>query len=426
MASVSRSLIVALFGFSMLLAPGAAPARAQAPRTITLDQAIRLALARNPSMRAARSLIAQSRAGEVTANLRPNPVLTGDAMFIPIFQPSQLTAPTINNISEFDLGASYLFERGKKRQHRLAAARDLTAVTRSQVADSQRGLIYSVAQQFIGVLLAESTLSFAKRDLASFRHTLTINQARYKAGDISDGDFLKIKLQMLQVQTDVSGAELARMQSLNALRQLVGYESVPAGYDVSGSLGYQPLAATAGQLQTEALALRPDLRAARQSVTAAQSQYDLAKANGKQDVTLTFDYTHVSALNNGTFFWNIPLPIFNRNQGEIARTQAAIMGAQDSEIAARQAVLADVASAYDAVESEAQVVKLYQSGYLDEARESRNISEYAYQRGGASLLDLLDAERSYRAIRLGYLQALAAYQLSLEQLREAVGTRRLP
>ena len=426
MRTVCPLWMVALFGFCLVLGPGVAPARAQMPRTITLDQAIRLAEAHNASMQAARSLIPQSRAEEITANLRPNPVVTGDAMFIPIFQPGQLTASNIDTVSEFDLGASYLLERGKKRQHRLQAARDTTAVVTSQVSVAERSLTYSVAQQFIGVLLAKSTLSFARQDLASYRNTLQINQARYQAGDISNGDFLKIKLQLLQFQTDVSSAELARLQSLVALRQLVGYDSVPADYDVTGSLAYEPLKATVGQLQTLALSLRPDLRAARQGVTAARSQYALAKADGKQDVTVTFNYTHVSALNNGTFFVSVPLPIFNRNQGEIARTQAAITEAQDSEIAARQAVLSDVANAYDAVQSNARIVKLYQSGYLSEAKQSRDISEYAYQHGGASLLDLLDAERSYRAIELGYLQSLAAYQLSLEQLREAVGTRSLP
>ncbi len=431
MAIASRRSILAWLGFSLLLAPGAAraqsrPPAATSPITITMHQAIRLALARNPSMQAAQSLIQQSRDEEITANLRPNPVLTGDAMFIPIFQPSQLNASTIDNVSEFDLGASYLFERGKKRQRRLQAAMDQTAVTRSQVADTERALSFQVARQFVGALLAESALSFAQRDLASYRNTLQINQARYKAGDISDGDFLKIQLQLLQFQTDLSGARLARAQSLVALRQLVGFESVPAGYDVSGSLAYAPLSATVQQLQAEALSLRPDLRAAQQGVTAAQSQYLLAKANGKQDVTLTFDYTHVAALNNGTFFWNIPLPIFNRNQGEIARSRAAITQAQDTEIAARDAVLTDVANAYDAAESDAQIVKLYESGYLKEANESRDISAYAYQHGGASLLDLLDAERSYRATEFGYLQSLAAYQLDLEQLREAVDTRRLP
>ncbi len=431
-ASGPALLLAILLG----LAPGAARAQSQAagpappgqapPPKITLDEAIHFALVHNPSLQADRTTIAQSQDEEITANLRPNPVVTTDALFVPIFSPGQLTSSNIDTVTEFDLGASYLFERGKKRQHRLAAAQAATAVTTSQVSDAERTLTYNVAQQFVGVLLAEEALRFARQDLASFRNTVGISESRYKAGDISDSDFLKIKLQLLQFQTDVSTAELARIEALQGLRQLVGFESVPADYDVSGSLTYASLSLHRARLDQLALGLRPDLRAARQGVTAAQAQYGLAKANGKQDLTMTFDYTHVSGLNNGSFLWNIPLPIFNRNQGEIARSQAAITQAQDSAIAAEEQVLTDVGNALDTVRTNGQVVTLYQSGYLNDARESRDISAYAYAHGGASLLDLLDAERSYRATELGYLQSLGAYQLALEQLREAVGTRRLP
>ena len=433
MATFSRTLPAALLAASLAFAPGAA--RAQTPATappqapppkITLQQAIQFALMHNPSMRAARTAIAQSKAEEVTANLRPNPVLGWDAQFIPLFSPSALTPDTIDQFSQFDIGLSYLFERGKKRQHRLAAAQEATAVTTSQVSDAQRSLSYSVAQQFIGVLLAERSLAFAKQDLASFENTVKISEAQYKAGDISYGDYLKIKLQLLQFQLDVSSTTLARQQSLVSLRQLIGFESVPADYDVSGSLDYQPLKVERPELEQLALQLRPDLRAARQGITAAQGQYALAQANGKRDVNMTANYTHLGGLNNGSFFWTIQLPIFDRNQGEIARTNAAITQAQDSEIAARQQVLTDVGNAYDATRSDGESVELYQSGYLKQAKESRDISAYAFQRGGASLLDLLDAERSYRAVELGYFETLASYQLALEQLREAVGARRLP
>jgi cobalt-zinc-cadmium efflux system outer membrane protein len=432
MAKFTRSMPAALLAAALALAPGAARAQspASAPATpppkITLEQAIQYALMHNPSMRAARTTIAQSKAEEVTANLRPNPVLGWDAQFIPLFSPSALTPDTIDTFSQFDIGLSYLFERGKKRQHRLAAAQEATAVTTSQVSDAERSLTYNVAQQFIGVLLAERSLAFAKQDLASFEKTVKISEAQYKAGDISYGDYLKIKLQLLQFQLDVSSTTLARQQALAGLRQVIGFESVPADYDVSGTLNYEPLKLQLGDLQQMALNLRPDLRAARQGITAAQGQYALAKANGKRDLTFTANYTHLGALNNGSFFWTIQLPIFDRNQGEIARTDAAITQAQDSEIAAREQVLTDVASAYDATQENAGSVELYQSGYLKQAKESRDISAYAFQRGGASLLDLLDAERSYRAVELGYFQTLASYQLALEQLREAVGARRLP
>jgi outer membrane protein, heavy metal efflux system len=406
------------------LVPGMA--RAQGPRRISLDEAIRLALEHNPTLAAARTLVPQSRAEEITANLRPNPVLQWDTLFVPIFSPGNFNSDTLNTISEFDLGVSYLFERGRKRQHRLEAARDQTAVTTFQVADAERALTFNVAQQFTGVLLAESNLDFARQDLASFQKTVAISEARYKSGDISEGDYLKIKLQLLQFQTDVSAAQVGRLQALIGLRQLIGYNSVPADYDVAGQLAYEPLTLDLEQLQLLALQSRADLRAAQLGVRAAQSQHELAKANGKRDLTMWFNYTHVSALNTGSAFWSIEMPIFNRNQGEIARTRYAIDQSHDFLTATSQLVLGDVTNADDAVLSNAQVVQLYQSGYLKEAKESLDISQYAYEHGAASLLDLLDAERSYRSTELAYRQALASSMLAMEQLREAVGKRSLP
>ena len=143
-----------------------------------------------------------------------------------------------------------------------------------------------MASLFINVQLAESTLDLARQNLKSFQKTVDIGETQFKAGGISENDFLKIKLQLLQFQTDVQQAQLARVQALSDLRQLLGYESVPADYDVAGAFEYQPLSVKLEDLQTKALQNRPDLRAAQQGVTAANSQYALAKANGKQDVTV--------------------------------------------------------------------------------------------------------------------------------------------
>src|SRR3984885_10827330 len=211
---------------------------------VSLDDAIRLALEHNHSLLAARTTIQQSQAEEVTANLRPDPVLLGDTQFLPIFQPSQFSSDYIDNTAQFDLGVSYLFERGKKRQHRLQAAKDVTAETLSQVADTERSLTFNVASEYINVELAESTLALAQQDLASFQNTVDIAEARYKAGDTSEDDLLKIKLQMLQFQQDVSAAELARAQGLSDLRQLLGYESAPVDYDVAPDFAYLAVAGT--------------------------------------------------------------------------------------------------------------------------------------------------------------------------------------
>ncbi|HTX15951.1 MAG TPA: TolC family protein [Candidatus Baltobacteraceae bacterium] len=431
----TRSTQSALFAFGAfalcLLAGGPAalaqtPSSIQGPIKITLDEAIQMALAHNHALLAARTTIQQSASEEITANLRPNPVFFADWDYLPVFAPSAQNSTYLQDSTEADAGVSYLFERGGKRHYRLEAAKDQTAVTRSLVADNERSLTFQVASAYTGVELAESALDLAQQDLKSFQNTVDISQDRYKAGDISQDDYLKIKLQMLQFQTDFSQAQLARVQALSDLRQLLGYESVPADYDVAGPFEYQPVSGNLEDLQMKALATRPDLRAAQQGVTAANSQLQLQKANGKQDVTVQANYTHVNSINGVSFYGSIPLPIFNRNQGEIGRARYAITQAQEQEKAASDQVLTDVKDAYEGLQTNNQVIQLYQSGYLNEAQQDRDISEYAYRRGAASLLDFLDAERSYRATQLDYRQALASYLLSLEQLREAVGTRTLP
>lgn len=406
--------------------PAPSTSQASAATLVSLDQAIQLALANNPDLEATRTQIDQSKAQEITANLRPNPLLSGDSQFVPIFNPSEFSTDALNSITQFDIGVGYLFERGGKRKHRLQAAQDATAVTRSQVSDAERTLTFNVAQQFINALLAKSNLNFATLDLTSFQQTVNISEERYKAGDISEGDLLKIKLQLLTFQTDVAQARVAKAQALISLRQLLGYDSVPRDYDVAGDLEYVPLMGNLDDLQAKALAERPDLRAARQSVKAAESQIGLARANAKQDLDLSMNYSHVSGASSTSWFFNIPLPIFDRNQGEIQRTIFARDQSSFAATSAEDRVMADVRNAWEAVSSNDQIVKLYTSGYLKQAQDSRDISDYAYKGGAATLLDLLDAERSYRTTQLGYRQALAAYMLSLEQLRQAVGVRNLP
>lgn len=419
-------------------APAAAPSQAPAPPPqalaqnnhasvrITLEDAIQMALQHNHNLLAQRSTIQQNQAEEITANLRPDPVLFGDAQFLPIFQPNQFSGDYLNNSAQFDVGISYLFERGQKRQRRLQAAKDQTAVTVSTVADNERTLTFQVAQAFINVELAESSLDLAQQDLGSFQNTVAISDAQYQAGDISEDDLLKVKLQMLQFQTDVSQARLTTVQDLSDLRQLLGYESVPADYDVAGQFEYAAVPGNLEDFQMKALQGRPDLRAAQLGVTAANSQLALQKAIGKRDVTGQINYTHVADVSTASLFGQVQLPIFDRNQGEIARAQYAINQAREQEQSTNNQVLTDVHDAYESVRSNDAIVDLYRSGYLDEAQQDRDISEYAYRRGAASLLDFLDAERSYRATQLGYRQSLASYLLAVEQLREAVGTRSLP
>lgn len=413
------------------------PALGQATGTsrITLDESILMALQHNHNLLAARTTIPQAEAEETTANLRPNPSLFADWEYLPLGSPAHQnpnlygghsTSDYLHDNTEGDIGLSYLLERGKKRQHRLQAAKDITAQTRSLVTDNERGLTFSVASLFVSVQLAQSTIELAEKDLKSFQKTVELGELRFNKGAISEDDYLKIKLQLLQFETDYQQAELAKIQALSDLRQLLGYESVSADYDVAGPFDYQPLNGNLEDFQLKALQNRPDLRAAQQGVTAARSQYELQRAIGKPDVTVQGNYSHVNAINAATVYGSIPLPIFNRNQGEIARTRFAIIQAQEQEKATNGQALTDVRDAYDGLRVSDRIVQLYRSGYLEVAQKDRDIAEYAYQRGAVSLLDFLDAERNYRATQLAYRQALASYLLALEQLRQAVGTRTLP
>ncbi len=394
------------------------------PRAITIEQAIAFARKNNPTLNANQTLISQNKAQEITANLRPNPLLAWDTQYLPLFSPSLFTDGNYwETQAQYDIGVGYLFERGKKRQHRLQAAKDITSVTESQVADAERTTIANAAQQFVAALLAQSNLEFARTVLDSFQKTVKISEDRYSAGGISKADLLKIQLQQLQFQTDVNTALLARAQALASLRQLMGFDSVPADYQVAGKLIYEPMSAKLEDLQARALSLRPDLQAAQHGITSAQSQIDLAKANAKVDLDVTFNYTRFNQSNLGAFYFNIPLPLFNKNQGEIARTQYALTQSQFQEKAAEQAVLTDVQNAYEALRRNEDTLQLYEKGYLGQAQQSLEITRFSYEHGAASLLDFLDAERSYRATEFSYRQSLANYMAALEQLRLAVGTR---
>jgi cobalt-zinc-cadmium efflux system outer membrane protein len=418
--------LIACVVLSCVLVVNPAFGQAPGPIRITLDEAVQMALQHNHSMIAARTAIDQSLAMEVTANLRPNPVLFTDWEYLPLFSPSFMNTTYLHDSTEADLGLGYLIERGHKRARRYQNAKDVTAQTRSLVADNERGLTYQVAGLFVNVQLAESTIDLAQQDLKSFQQTVDIGELQFKAGGISENDYLKIQLQLLQFETDLEQAQLARAQGLSDLRQLLGYESVSADYDVVEAFDYLPMKGNLDDLQMQALQSRPDLRASVQGVTAASSGYLLAKADGVPDLTVQGNYSHVNGINAATFYASIPLPIFHRNQGEIARTHSVITQMQEQQAFTNGQVLTDVKDAYEGLKSSDKVVLLYRDKYRDVAKKSRDIADYAYHRGGIALLDFLDAERSYRAAELGYRQALASYLLALEQLREAVGTRNLP
>ncbi|MBZ5675029.1 MAG: TolC family protein [Acidobacteriia bacterium] len=410
---------------SILLQPRASaqsqiPPAANAPSLISMEDAVRIALQYNQALRAQRLNIDQSKAGEITASLKPNPVLGNLVDTIPIFSPQTIRLQT--QIYEETL--SYTVERGGKREKRVAVAKDNTDVAAKTVTDNERQLRFQVVQAFINVLLAKSVLLLAQDNLANYSQQLDLNKSRLTAGDLAEADYIKLSLQKLQFEQDVSAARLSLVQAKANLRQQLGYQSVAENYDVTGSLTHAKHDVQLEDLEKQALANRPDLQAARSGVKMAADTVALAFGNKVRDWTWGTDYTNQNFGINGVgVSLSFELPFHDRNQGEIARSQAAVKQAQEAESSTQVGVLTDVVNAYNGLRTSEEVVDLFEGGYLDQAMQSRDLSNYAYQRGAATILDLLDAERSYRATQLAYRQALAAQMTAAEQVNLVVGAQ---
>jgi outer membrane protein, heavy metal efflux system len=396
------------------------PAGAPRPLTsLSLEQALELALRGNPGLRAQAATVQSTRAGEITAALRPNPTFT-------------------NGTVDLTGGIGWTFERGGKRRRRIDSARLATAGAERDLQDTRRTLIGTVRSTFTAALLARGNLRAAEENLKNFQEVEDLNHIRFDKGEISGGDFLKIGLQKLQFQTDVQDANLAYRTARASLRQAIFAPELAQDFEVLGELRTAPLPRTLTDLERLALAARPDLLSAETAVAKAEADVELAKANAKVDVTASVGLIHTgqslvgdehvqpffsagqtaNALGTGLTF---PLPIFDRNQGEIARTRSEVVRARAAADTVHAQVIDDVETAFVALRTSQERVELYERIYLKASRDSRQIAEYAYRRGATSILDLLDAERTDRATQLAYRQALADYVTRRGQLEAAVG-----
>jgi cobalt-zinc-cadmium efflux system outer membrane protein len=430
-STVGRRVGVALLALGVPVTASAQAAGSPPPQSppivrLGMADAVRLALTHNHQIIAQRMNIDISKADEVTAALKPNPTFTSVNENFPVFTPSNLTLDNAINNQNYVESLSYLFERGGKRDKRTQVAKDTTDVAANTSSDNERQLTFQTRQAFINVLLAKSSLDLAKEDLDNFSNVVEVNRQRLNAGDLAEGDFYKISLQKLQFEQDVSTGEMTLAQAKVALRLAVGLDALPENFDVDGDLAHTKYDATLDDLTLAALASRPDLLAAQKSTKLAQDTHALDIGNRAIDVTGEVEYDRSGPLNAAGFGFSIPIPIHDRNQGNIAHSQIAMRQASETEAQARSTVVTDVASAFSGFQTSDKIIGIFESGYLDQAKQSLDIATYVYQQGNGNLLDLLDAERTYRATQLAFRQALAAYMTSVEQLNFVVGKQVMP
>jgi cobalt-zinc-cadmium efflux system outer membrane protein len=403
----------------------AASSMCHAQESLTWDRVKSEFEARNPALKADALNVDEMRAEEITAYLRPNPQFTASADGTQIaphdgtWQPFKGTdvVPTL----------SYLHEREHKRELRLESAKEGTHIAESQHVDLKRTLEFTLRTAFVNTLQAKAILDLAKADLDYYDHIIQISRDRLNAGDIARVDFDRIELVRVQYEMEIQTAIVNLRTSKIQLLQLLNERTPVEQFDVSGPFDFSDNLQSLEDFRQTALDTRPDLQAALEAIQQSQTNHKLAISNGSTDPTFSGWYTYNSSNNNpnGTqtvgASVNIPLRIFDHNQGEKQRTLIDINRTQQASEATRAQLFSDVDSAYAQVQSDITLLKPYKDKYKDQATRVRDTITYSYQHGGASLMDFLNAQTEYRAVQEAYLQLVGSYLTAAAQLNLAVG-----
>jgi cobalt-zinc-cadmium efflux system outer membrane protein len=384
----------------------------------------------NPTLLAGRLNIDELKAEEITAHLRPNPDFTLSADGTQIAPSHGVWQPFAGTF--ISPGVSYLFERRNKRGLRWESARQGTAIGAAQQADSERNLLFNLRNAFVGVLQAKAVLKVAQDNLDYYDKVLKISRDRYQAGDIARIDLDRLELQRLQYESDLQTALVnLRTTKINLLALLDDRRPVDS-FDVEGPFDFNENLLALDDYRKQALDARPDLRAAALSVKQAETNFQLAQADGSTDPTISAWFTHNGSFNNPDALntlgasVSIPLRFFDRNQGEKLRTKIDIKRNEKLREGVEIQVYSDVDSAYATLNSNINLLRPYKRQYLAQAVQVRDTVLFSYQHGGASLLDFLNAESEYRTVQLSYVNLVGAYLTAAAQMNLAVGREVIP
>jgi len=399
---------------------------AAAQQSLTWDQVKARFEAANPALKADALNVDEMRAEEITAYLRPNPQFNFavDGTQFPPHTGGWRPLASVQEQTTF----SYLHEREHKRELRLESAVEGTRITQSQHEDLERNMIFSLRDAFVQTLQAKAVLELARADLEYYDKIIEISRDRFRAGDIAQIDLDRIELLRVQYETEIQTAAVNLRTAKIELLQLLNDRTPVDQFDVTGPFDFSDALQPLEDFRQAALDSRPDLRAALQTIEQSKTNHKLAISNGSTDPTYSAWWTHNPSFNNigvddntlGLSF-NIPLRIFDRNQGEKKRTLIDIDRSQELTDATRAQVFSDVDSAYEQVRSNIALLKPYRDKYRDQATRVRDTVTYSYQHGGASLIDFLNAQSDYRVVQLAYLQLIGSYLTAASQLNLAVG-----
>jgi cobalt-zinc-cadmium efflux system outer membrane protein len=311
----------------------------------------------------------------------------------------------------------FVFERGGKRESRIAVAENARGVAQLQLLDTIRSTILDVQNACVEVLLAKANVALAQENLQTFNETVKVNTDRVRAGDLAQVELERTRLAALQFQNDVQQGESRLVIARNQLQTLLGRSSRLAMFDVRGELRRDTSIVKAEDMRQLAFQQRPDLQALRRDQARSTADLRLQLAQGTVDYTVGLEYQRQQGnVRDGNQFglsFSVPIPVFNRNQGEIERAQRG----QDqiaAKIRALEAVIeTEVQNAYQQYATARDMLQCIETSMLTQSRNVRQTIEYAYRRGQSSFVDFLDAQRAFNDTMQSYNNARADYARSL-------------
>jgi cobalt-zinc-cadmium efflux system outer membrane protein len=395
--------------------PGSAAAPSHPPSVVlTLEETLRLALSNNLLLQAKEREFRSVQANEVTAALIPNPTLAPSVSngFAPNLGPPQ-----------YQVTIQQPIELSGKRQRRIESAQAGSRVAGFDLEDVRRLLTLQIKQAFTQILVAKASAEQTQLNLKTLDDVERLQRLRAEKGDLSELDLLRIQHQRYQFEVDAADAQQSlRLAKVN-LRQATGHDQLPEDFDVAGSFQLKDVRSTPELLYRQAEERRADLKSAQAALEKARADNRLAQSYAVPNIAPVVGMCWAD--NNSCFGmvlgFSMDLPLFNRNQGEIQRTarDAERVGAL-TNFALTQ-TRSDVEAALSQLEAARIKLTALRDVYLPKATQIRLRVELAYRRGAASLLDFLDAERTYRATTLAWIATQGGYDVAVSQLEAAIG-----
>lgn len=386
---------------------------------LSIAEAQALFLRQNVDLLIAKYGIDYTKGQQITARLFPNPVASLGTLS------SYTQGRTLSNSGQLFGQVQQLFELAGKRGYRIESAGFGTQSAEAGFEDAVRQLGFTVKDAYYRVQRGQRRLTLAEENRDRFSRILDVNTIRFKKGYIAEVDLIRIRLQVVDFQSQVIQAIQEAETAKADLRQLLRL-SPATQVELTTELEYRRVDPDIGKLRLTAMEARPDIRVKR--LTSAQREADLklAMAYRVPDVTIGAGYAVQGPQgpdNPGQVALNVgvPLPLFNRNQGGIMQAEVAVQTAQADLTKTINQVENQVDVSYKTLVQSRRLVEAYLGGILDDARSTFTIVEHAYERGGATIIDLLDAARTSRTIQQNYIEALFNYQYNLFQLESAVG-----